>query len=229
MKLVPLFLLPPALLAAYTCGAHLFTLGAVWRGPRTRRRLALTFDDGPDPVHTPRLLDALGESGVPGTFFLIGERASRAPRLVRRIADEGHEIGNHTWSHRNLWTWGLRRTEAEIVRGHRVIEELAGDPPRWFRPPWGMVNLAVFSVIRRLRTPCVFWSIQPEGLRPARAERLAARVLARARPGSIVDLHDAPGVRGAPERLLAALPAMTSGLRARGYELVSLGTLLAGA
>lgn len=226
MSLAPLLLLPPALWATYTWGAHLLTLGAIRHGPNTRRRVALTFDDGPDLVHTPKLLNLLQAFGVRGTFFLIGQRASRAPELVRRIVEEGHEIGNHTWSHRNLWACGPRQTAGEIMRGHRILEEIVDHAPRWFRPPWGMVNLAIFAATRRLRTPCVFWSVQPEGLRPVPPDRMADAVLASARPGAIVDLHDAEGVRGAPERLLAALPPMISGLRAQGYELVSLGALL---
>jgi len=188
--------------------------------------VALTFDDGPDPVRTPELLDLLREFEVRGTFFLVGQRAMRAPEVVRRIVSEGHEIGNHTWSHRNLWTCGPRQTAGEIERGYRILAEVAGRAPAWFRPPWGVVNLAVFVMTRRLGTPCVLWSVQPEGLRPVPPDRLARYVQARARPGAIVDLHDAEGVRGAPERLLAALPTMISGLRADGYELVSLGTLL---
>lgn len=227
MSLARLLLIPPALWAGYTWGAHLLTLGAIRRGPGAGRRVALTFDDGPDPVHTPMLLDLLQALGVRATFFLVGQRASRAPELVRRIVAEGHELGNHTWSHRNLWTCGPRQTVGEIVKGHRTLEAVADLAPRWFRPPWGMVNLAVFGITHQLGTPCVFWSVQPEGLRPVPPARQAGYVVARVHPGAIVDLHDAPGVPGAPERLLAALPSMISGLSARGYELVSLGTLLA--
>jgi peptidoglycan/xylan/chitin deacetylase (PgdA/CDA1 family) len=229
VSLTTLLLIPPALWMGYTWGAHLLTLGAIRRGPRSGRRVALTFDDGPDLVHTPKLLDLLHEVGARGTFFLVGQRVSQARALVRRIAAEGHEVGNHTWSHRNLWTCGPRETEREIERGHRILEDVAERAPSWFRPPWGAVNLAVFRVIRRLRTPCVLWSVQPEGLRPVPPDRLTSHLLTHAHPGAIVDLHDAPGVRGAPERLLAALPSMLSGLRARGYELVPLGTLLSGA
>lgn len=229
MGLLPLLLVPPALWATYTWGAHLLTPAAgIWRGPGSRRRMALTFDDGPDPLYTPKLLDLLCEFDVRGTFFLVGERAARAPEVVRRIIGEGHEIGNHTWSHRSLWTCGPRQTAEEIEKGHRILADTAGQAPAWFRPPWGMVNFTMFAVTRRLRTPCVFWSIQPEGLRPVPPHRMAEHVFARVRPGAIVDLHDAEGVRGAPERLLAALPAMIRGIRARGYEPVSLGTLLLG-
>jgi peptidoglycan/xylan/chitin deacetylase (PgdA/CDA1 family) len=204
-------------------------MGAIWSGPRTIRRVALTFDDGPDPVHTPRLLDLLGEAQVRGTFFLVGERAVRAPEVARAIVGAGHEVGNHTWSHRNLWVCSPRETEREIRRGDEAIASMAGLRPRYFRPPWGLVNLAVFPTLRRLETPCVFWSLQPEGLRPCPPHLMVERVIGGVRPGAVVDLHDAEGVRGAGGRLIEALPAMIARLRQAGYELVSLGELLRGA
>jgi peptidoglycan/xylan/chitin deacetylase (PgdA/CDA1 family) len=205
---------------------HLLTPTCTWRGPRTPRRLALTFDDGPDPEWTPRVLDALGTAGVRGTFFLVGERAERVPGLVRRIAAEGHEIGNHSWSHRSLWLCGPRATAREIGRAHDGLAALAGAPPRHFRPPWGMVNAAMFSALRRVGERCVFWSIQPEGRRPVPAERQVARVLGRAHPGAIVDLHDAEGTPAAPARLLHVLPALLAGLRERGYVFATVAELI---
>jgi peptidoglycan-N-acetylglucosamine deacetylase len=205
---------------------HLLTPACAWRGPRGARRLALTFDDGPDPAWTPRLLDALGAAGVPGTFFLIGERAARAPALVRRMVTEGHEVGNHSWSHRSLWLCGPRATQDEIRRAHDHLADLTGAAPRHFRPPWGMVNAAMFPALRRLGERCVFWSIQPEGQRPAPAARQVAHVLGRAHAGAIVDLHDAEGTPAAPVRLMEALPALLQGLRERGYGFTTVADLL---
>jgi peptidoglycan/xylan/chitin deacetylase (PgdA/CDA1 family) len=205
---------------------HLLTPACTWRGPRTTRQLALTFDDGPDPAWTPRVLDTLGNAGVRGTFFLVGERAERAPALVRRMAAEGHEIGNHSWSHRSLWLCGPRATAREIGRAHDRLAALTGAPPRHFRPPWGMVNAAMFPALRRLGERCVFWSIQPEGQRPVPAERQVADVLRRAHAGAIVDLHDAEGTPAAPARLLQALPALLAGLRERGYAFTTVAELV---
>ena len=224
-----LWLLPGALWAGYAAGAHLFALTAIRRGPRGARSVALTFDDGPDPVHTPKVLDLLGDAGVRATFFVVGERAARAPDLVREMVVRGHEVENHTWSHSNLWLCGPRATEREITRAHEVIADLTGRRPRFFRPPWGLVNLAVFPTLRRLGTPCVLWSVQPEGLRPVAPGEMASRVVRRARPGAIVDLHDAEGVPGAPGRLLEALPPMLEGLSAAGYACVPLAELLSAA
>jgi peptidoglycan-N-acetylglucosamine deacetylase len=205
---------------------HLVTPACAWRGPRAGRRLALTFDDGPDPEWTPRLLDALGAVGVRATFFLIGERADRAPALVRRMTAEGHEVGNHSWSHRCLWLCGPGATAAEIGRAHDRLADLTGLAPRHFRPPWGMVNAAMFPALRRFGERCVFWSIQPEGRRPVPAARQVDHVLARVHPGAIVDLHDAEGTPAAPKRLLQALPALLQGVRAQGYALTTVADLL---
>ena len=216
----------PGLWGAYTWGSHLLTLGSIWRGPREHRAVSLTFDDGPDPEWTARVLDVLAREGVRAAFFLIGQRARRVPEQARRIADSGHDLGNHTWSHPSLWRCGPAHTEREIADGHAAIADAAGAPPRFFRPPWGKTNLAMFGVARELGTPCVFWTVQPESRRPVEPAEQARRGLARARAGAIYDLHDADGVPGAGRRLVEYLPVLIAGLRAQGYALVPLRELL---
>ena len=223
----PLWLAGPAALwAVYTWGSYLYKPRTIWRGRHPGPLAALTFDDGPDAVHTPRILDALAREGVAATFFMIGRRAAALPDLARRVASEGHDMGNHTWSHKSLWLAGPRDTEREIARGHEAISEAAGQPPRFFRPPWGMSNLALFPVIERLGTPCVFWTLQPERRKAVPPSVQETRVVERVTPGAIVDLHDADGVPGAGGRTAEALPGMIQGLRARGYTLARLSDLL---
>ena len=219
-------LVPPLGWVAYTMGAHLFTVCGIRRGPGDRRAIALTFDDGPDPVYTPRLLRLLSRHQVPATFFLVGKRALAAPDVVKAIVNDGHEVGNHSWSHRHLWWSSPSQTREEVSKGALVLSELTGKAVRYFRPPWGMVNLALFPALARSNARCVFWSVQPEGLRPSAPIEQVEHVLSNAHPGAIVDLHDAEGLPGAPQRLLAALPQMIERLRAEGYALVSLGELL---
>jgi len=227
MMLARLGLAAGAAWIGYAWLAHLATPLCVHKAPRAAgRRVALTFDDGPDPEWTPRIVDALAEERVRGTFFLVGERATRAPEAVRAIVAGGHEVASHGWSHKSLWLCGPRRTAEEIDRAQEALASLSGSAPRFFRPPWGMVNAAMFPLLRARRLRPVFWSIQPEGLRPAPADAQAAYVLAHAHPGAIVDLHDAEGTSGAPERLLAALPAMIDGVRTAGYEFATVGELL---
>ena len=219
-----------AVLAAWVGYAwlpHVLARGPVRRGRPTDRRIALTFDDGPDPVWTPRILDVLRAHHVRGSFFLVGERAARAPDVVRAIAADGHDVANHSWSHRSLWLCGPRRTASEIERTHDLLTSLTGTPPRHFRPPWGMMNAAMFGVLDRRQVRCVLWSAQPEGLRPVDAGAQARFVVRRAHPGAIVDLHDAEGTPRAPERLAAALPEMIAGLMDAGYDLTTVTDLLA--
>lgn len=215
-----------ALWGGYTWGSHFLTLASIWRGSGSRRAVALTFDDGPDPVHTPRVLDILGSAGVKATFFLIGRRAVKVPALARRIAEEGHDLGNHTWGHRSLWLCGPRATESQLRLGHEAIAEASGVAPSFFRPPWGMTNLALFPLLRTLGTPCVFWTVQPEGLRPVSPPVQVKRSLDRVSPGAIVDLHDADGAPGAGGRIVEALPVLIARLRGAGYDLVRLRDLL---
>jgi len=212
--------------AGYGPGAQLLA-DPLRRGPAGRRRVALTFDDGPDPAATPRLLELLEARGIRATFFLIGERAARHPGLVRELVAAGHEVGNHTWRHRNAWFLTPQETVREIERGTEILAALTGEPPRYFRPPWGLVNLVALRTARRLGQRLVLWSIQPEGLRPRAPDEQVRRVVTRLHDGAILDLHDAEGVRGAPARLLVALPGLLAALEARGYTAGSLGSLLA--
>jgi peptidoglycan-N-acetylglucosamine deacetylase len=211
----------------YAWVPHLLPLGRTRQGPPSPPCIALTFDDGPDPRWTPVVLDVLARHEVRATFFLVGERAQRAADVVRSLVAGGHEVGNHGWSHRSLWLCGPRRTRREVVSAHEVLAALAGHPPQFFRPAWGMVNAALPAALRACGERAVFWSLQPEGLRAVSAERQTAHILRRAHPGAIVDLHDAEGLPGAPARLVDALPRMIEGLRAAGYGFATLGTLLA--
>jgi peptidoglycan/xylan/chitin deacetylase (PgdA/CDA1 family) len=136
-----------ALWVGYAWGAHLMTLAATWRGPARGRRIALTFDDGPDPLWTPRIAETLAARDVSSTFFLVGRRADAHRNALRAIVDAGHEVASHGWSHRNLWFCGPRRTEDEVVRAQDRLAELTGRAPRFFRPPWGMVNAALFGAL----------------------------------------------------------------------------------
>jgi peptidoglycan/xylan/chitin deacetylase (PgdA/CDA1 family) len=215
---------------AYAWGAQCALPAIAWRrGPAGPRQVALTFDDGPDPDATPRLLRLLGARGARATFFLIGERAARHPDVVRAMVAEGHEVGNHTWRHRNAWALTPRATAREIVDGARVLADIAGRPPRLYRPPWGIVNLAALATVRRLGATTVLWSIQHEGLRPRPPAAQLRRIAVRLHDGAIVDLHDAPGLPGAPERLLAMMPGLLDLLADRGYRAVPVSDLLAGA
>ncbi|HZS34822.1 MAG TPA: polysaccharide deacetylase family protein [Methylomirabilota bacterium] len=214
----------------YAWGAQCALPAVAWRrGPAAGGQVALTFDDGPDPSATPRLLRLLAARGVRATFFLIGDRATRHPDIARAIAADGHEIGNHTWQHRNAWFLPPRATAREIEEGASRIADVTGCAPRLYRPPWGIVNVAALATARRLGLVTVLWSVQHEGLRPRAPDVQLRHLAGRIRPGAIVDLHDGPGLPGAPERLLAMLPGLLDLVVGRGLRPVGVSALLAAA
>lgn len=216
----------------YTLGTHLLAsagAGTIHRGSSGRRAVALTFDDGPDPVFTSRVLDTLARDGTRATFFVVGERAQRHPELLHAIAGAQHEIGNHTYGHRHLWLLSPARTRAEMTRCADVVTAVTGRPPRYFRPPWGKFNLAAYRHAARLSEARVLWSLRPEGWRPAAGPEAIVRVVERRlRPGAVINLHDG-GAPGAAARTAQALPALLDLLRAHGYRSVPLGELLSDA
>jgi peptidoglycan-N-acetylglucosamine deacetylase len=200
---------------------------AVRHGPADHRAVALTFDDGPDPVFTPRVLDILAQFGVRGTFFVIGQRAEQHPELIRAIADTGHEVGNHTYTHRPLWLLSPRRTREEIDRCASVLTAILGQPPRYFRPPWGQSNLAAVRHSARVQQQRILWSLRGEGWLPLAKPEMIVRIVARGlHPGAIIDLHDGGGFARTPARLVAALPDLLRLIHERGYRCVTLSELL---
>jgi peptidoglycan-N-acetylglucosamine deacetylase len=161
--------------------------GSIVAARTAERRIALTFDDGPDPATTPAILDVLARHGMRATFFLVGERAARHPDLVRRIAGEGHEIGNHSWDHPSLPTLPSRAVADQL---RRTRAALAPHGEALMRPPFGNQTLRTWLAARRLGYRVVIWTVMGEDWRDDAAETIAGRILARAAPGAIVLLHD---------------------------------------
>jgi peptidoglycan/xylan/chitin deacetylase (PgdA/CDA1 family) len=179
----------------------------VLRSVPSEGAMALTFDDGPHPVYTPKLLDLLQEHGVKATFFLVGTQAEKHPELVRRMHREGHTIGIHGYRHTLHWMkmpWTVSR-DAERTAG--IIEGLTGARPRLFRPPWGLLNLLDYLVLRKYRI--VLWSCIPGDWRKQHPDRLWRRLSRHIRPGAVIVLHDSdltPGAeQGAPLVMLKSL------------------------
>lgn len=184
------------------------------------RRVALTFDDGPDPQRTPAVLDLLARQGVRATFFVVGARAEAHPELVRRMAAEGHVVGNHSYTH--SWRFPLRslgRTMEELRRTGEVLQRITGLRPRLFRPPFGVTNPTIARAVRRLGLDPVGWSIRSLDTMGQSPERVAARILRRLHPGAVILLHDRCA---GSERLVGLL---VEGLRSRGLEPVTLPEL----
>jgi peptidoglycan/xylan/chitin deacetylase (PgdA/CDA1 family) len=183
-------------------------------GVSTSRHIALTFDDGPDPGSTPGFLDLLAERDVRATFFLLGRYAVAEPALVRRMAEAGHEIGVHGWTHRCVVRLGPRRLADDLRATKRVIEELTERPTRWYRPPYGVLTTHALVAARSAGLSTVLWSAWGADWRRGRsAAQVVTTVTRGLRPGGTVLLHDtdrtsAPGswrtTLTATERLLDA-------------------------
>ncbi|MGH9600428.1 MAG: polysaccharide deacetylase family protein, partial [Terracidiphilus sp.] len=154
--------------AAVGLAAGGFAYASLWPGSRIFGRaltapeqpgeLALTFDDGPNPRWTPRLLDVLAEHGVRATFFMLGGFAAAEPELVRQVAAAGHLVGNHSWSHPNLARSSSARIRQELLRANETLEQILGAPVRYFRPPFGARRPAVFRIARELGLQPVLWN-----------------------------------------------------------------------
>ncbi len=188
--------------------------------------LALTFDDGPDPSVTERFLAAL--DAAPCTFFALGIRVRRAPRLAAEIVASGHELACHGDTHQSLASLPPAATAAALRRAHDSITEACGQPPRFYRPAYGVFNLAGWAVAPRLGMRRTLWSAWARDWEQrATPALITARILAAAEPGAILLLHDADGNPGAPERTLTALPLILNGLRERGLRTVTLTELVA--
>jgi len=192
-------------------------------GTRDRRVVALTFDDGPDPARTPALLDTLAELHAPATFFLLGSQVDAHPELAARIAREGHELGNHTYSHRYLPLARSRSVAGELAATDAAIARATGITPTLARPPYGGRSPANVRAFARGGKRVVLWDVNSFDWKGADAPDIAARVLARVRPGSIVLLHEA---RTGGERTIEAVRLLVPELRARGYELVTAGSAI---
>jgi peptidoglycan/xylan/chitin deacetylase (PgdA/CDA1 family) len=187
--------------------------GVLRRGSARERTIGLTFDDGPNPETTPRVLDILARHDVRATFFMVGEAADAHPELVRRVVAAGHEVGSHSYRHRHaLFQRPPLTGFFDTRKGIETLQRLVGRPMTFFRPPFGAYSWTVLLATRRAGAWPVHWTVESHDWHPRFAPATVVRkVLAEAHPGGIIVMHDSG--RGAVKTVLA-LDAVLEGLAA---------------
>lgn len=202
-------------------------------GNRELPFVALTFDDGPHPVYTPAILDILDTYKVPATFFMVGSHVERYPETAREVVARGHEVGNHTYSHINVPTATTQQLYDQLLRTTYVITDVTGTYPQYIRPPRGLYDGRFRRLADLLGQRVVLWTLSSQDWRTGRNEiAIVSRIVERVKPGDILLFHDSGALftsEGASrDATVRALPAVIEGVRAKGFEFVSLSTLLEG-
>jgi peptidoglycan/xylan/chitin deacetylase (PgdA/CDA1 family) len=196
----------------------------ICRGKKSRRCVALTFDDGPDPRSTPQLLELLRAEKTTAAFFCIGKNVAAHPKLAGQIVGEGHLLENHSYAHSNFTNfYSTARLQTELAQTQAVITQAARVAPKFFRPPVGLSNPATFRAARNLDLQVVGWSIRSLDTVIGEPEKIVARITRGLQPGAIVLLHDG---NIPAEKLLATVKSLLDTLRELGYEIVRLDELL---
>lgn len=208
--------------AIVMCGVLFLRLGmfvdVVSRGPEEATGVALTFDDGPSPRSTPKILAMLERAKVKATFFVIGKKAEAHPELVKEIVAKGHAVAMHSYGHDRLFSLkGAGYVREDLKRAMRVLEEITGDKVVLFRPPIGHTNPTIGRVVRELGLEVVGWNVRAlDGVSAADPKRVAARVKRGLADGAIVLMHDAAEREDREPASVEALPAILDAMAARG-------------
>ena len=223
-----------AYVAIILCGVFFLRLGmfvdVIARGPEDARGVALTFDDGPSPASTPKILDLLDEAKVKATFFVIGKKAEEHPELVREILDRGHAVAMHSYAHHRLFSLkSARYVRDDLRRASRVLEEITGERPVLFRPPIGHTNPTIARVVKEMGLEVVGWSVRAlDGVAAADPKKVAARVKRGLCDGAIVLMHDAAEREDREPASVAALPAILAAMSAKNLPGVRVDEWLTG-
>lgn len=153
--------------------------------------IAITFDDGPDPIQTPKVLKVLRERHIPACFFCIGNKIKGNEELLRQIIKEGHSIGNHSFSHSGYFPlYRLKRMHHDLITCQQELEKVTGQPVQWFRPPFGVTNPTIAKAVRKLGVTPIGWNIRTLDTQQPSPEKIIKRIKKRLVPGSILLLHD---------------------------------------
>ncbi len=192
----------------------------------TKKIVALTFDDGPNPPYTNHILEILRAYGCRATFFMLGSRMEQHPSVARQAVAEGHEVGNHSFAHSYLLLRPPAVIRKEIERADEVMEALGLQRPRLFRPPFGKKLLFLPYYLKKMGKITVMCDVDSDGaeFKSRDAALICDRILNKIQPGSIIMLHDGGGDKG---HIVETVRLLLQGLAKTGYSLVTVSTLMA--
>jgi len=202
----------------------------IYRIPSSEKVVALTFDDGPSPVWTPRILDVLKEARVKATFFMLGMHVQRYPDVARRVAEEGHEIGNHTYDHHGVFYYKPEELNREVGDAEKIIKSITGVKTKYFRPPKAWLTRKEKEQLKDMGYETVLWSLNSKDWVTFDDRYIVNYILHHVRPGDILLFHDSGGVfkpeGGKRKETVKAVSRLIEKLRERGYRFVTISQLL---
>ena len=210
--------------------AVLVRKGTIFHYPRNDKVVALTFDDGPSPIWTPKILDELKKVNIKATFFMLGEHVAKYPEVARRVAEEGHEIGNHTYDHHVLLYYKLEELEKEIKDAERIIQKVTGKTTRYFRPPKAWLTAQEKKKISELGYKVILWSLNSKDWVTFDDKYIVKYIVRHIKPGDIILFHDSGGVfsteGGDRHETVKTIPRLVEALTKKGYRFVTISELL---
>lgn len=193
----------------------------IWKLNTKEKVVALTFDDGPKPEESIALLNLLDQYGIRATFFITGRESEANPDLLKRINDSEHDIGNHSFSHRNLTTLSDQDVENELKKTNDIVYKITGKTIRFFRPPGGKINNKVSKIVAKTNLQTILYNVNTVDYTGGEKQSPSVQtLLASIKPGSILLLHN-----GGPQTL-KNLPALLEGLKEKNYRCVRLSEFL---
>ena len=205
----------------------------IYRVKSAEKLVALTFDDGPSAIWTPQILDALKESGVLATFFMVGEHVEKYPQIARRVVSEGHEIGNHTYDHHVLIYYKMDELENEINHAASVIKDVTGVTTKYFRPPKAWLRKEEKDKIKEMGYDIILWTLNSKDWVTFHDKQITSYILRRIQPGDIILFHDSGGAftteGGNRKETVKTITRLVRKLKERGYRFVTISQLLEGA
>lgn len=203
--------------------------GTFYRAEGEGKVVALTFDDGPSPRWTPEILDALKEKHVKGTFFMIGEHVLRYPDVARRVAIEGHEIGNHSFDHKGIFFYKAEEAKKEVLECEKAVRSVTGVTTKYFRPPKAWINDEEKAVFKDMGYRVILWSLNSKDWVTFDDKYIVSFLVKNVRPGDIILFHDSGGALGTEggdrSETVKSIPLLIEKLQAKGYRFVTISEM----